>query len=130
MNINLTDIRQRWNKAKLKKSSVFWIVIGAIILTMYLGFSQAGWVTAGNALRMAEDASEDAVIARLAPICVTQFGQDLESDQRLAEFKELTSSSRRATYVKDQGWATMPGEATPDNKVASECAQQLMLIGE
>jgi hypothetical protein len=130
MKTKLAEIRQRWDKAKLKKSSVFWIVIGAIILTMYLGFSQAGWVTAGNALRMAEDASEDAVIARLAPICVTQFGQDLESDQRLAEFKELTSSSRRATYVKDQGWATMPGESTPDNKVASECAQLLMLIGE
>lgn len=130
MKTKLAEIRQRWDKAKLKKSSVFWIVIGAIILTMYLGFSQAGWVTAGNASRMAEDASEDAVIARLAPICVTQFGQDLESDQRLAEFKELTSSSRRSTYVKDQGWATMPGESTPDNKVASECAQQLMLIGE
>lgn len=130
MKINLTDIRQKWNKAKLKKSSVFWIVIGAIILTIYLGFSQAGWVTSGNAVLMAEDASEDAIIARLAPICITQFDQDLESDQKLAEFKELTSSSQRATYVKDQGWATMPGESTPDNKVASECAQQLMLIGE
>ncbi len=130
MKTSLADFRQRWNKTKLKKSHVFWIVIGAIILTMYLGFSQAGWVTAGNALRMVEDASEDAVIARLAPICVTQFGQDLESDLRLAELKELTSSSRRATYVKDQGWATMPGEAAPDDMVARECAQQLMLIGE
>ncbi len=130
MKTKLAEIRQRWDEAKLNKSSVFWIVIGAIILTMYLGFSQAGWVTAGNALRMAEDASEDAVIARLTPICVSQFGQDLESDQRLVEFKELTSFSQRSTYVKDQGWATMPGESTPDNKVASECAQQLMLIGE
>ena len=130
MKINLTDIRQRWNKAKLKKSTVFWIVTGAIILTMYLGFSQAGWVTSGNAVRIAEDASKDAVIARLAPICVTQFGQDIESDQRLAEFKELTSSSRRTTFVKDQGWATMPGETAPDDKVARECAEQLMLIGE
>jgi len=128
--INFADIRQRWNKAKLTKSTVFWIVIGAIILTMYLGFSQAGWVTGGNALRLAEDASEDAVIARLAPICVVQFGQDVESDQRLAEFKDLSSSSRRATYVKDQGWATMPGETAPDDKVARECAQQLMLIDE
>jgi len=130
MKTKLAEIRQRWHTAKATKSTVFWIAIGAMILTMYLGFSQAGWVTGGNALLLAEDASEDAVIARLAPICVTQFDRDLESDQKLAELKEFTTSSRRASFVKDQGWATMPGESTPDNKVATECAKQLMLIGE
>jgi hypothetical protein len=32
--------------------------------------------------------------------------------------------------VKEQGWATMPGETDPDNRVASACTKQLMLIGE
>ena len=130
MDMNLADIRQRWNNARLSKAAVFWIVIGAIILTIGFGFSQAGWVTENSALRLAERASESAVTERLAPICMAQFEQDLESDQKLAEFKELTTTTQRFTFVKDQGWATMPGEADPDNKVAAECAQQMLLIGE
>ncbi len=130
MNINLANIRQRWSKTKPTKKATFWIAVGAIILTMYLGFSQAGWVTGGNALRLAESTSQDAVVERLTPICVTQFNQDSQKDQKLEELKLITNSSRRTTYVKDQGWATMPGEAKPDNKVAAECAKQLMLIGE
>ena len=130
MDMNLADIRQRWHNARLSKAAVFWIVIGAIILTINLGFSQAGWVTENTALQLAERASESAVTERLAPICMAQFEQDLESDQKLTEFKELTTTTQRSTFVKEQGWATMPGEADPDNKVASECAQQIRLIGE
>ena len=130
MDMNLADIRQRWNNARLSKAAVFWIVIGAIILTIGFGFSQAGWVTENSALRLAERASESAVTERLAPICMAQFEQDFESDQKLVEFKELTTTTQRSTFVKEQGWATMPGETDPDNKVASECAQQIRLIGE
>ena len=130
MDMNLADIRQRWNNATATKSTVFWFVIGAIILTIYLGFSQAGWITENTALRLAERASEGAVTERLIPICMAQFDQDLEKDQKLAEFKELTTTTQRSTFVKDQGWATMPGEPAPDNKVASECAQQIRLISE
>ncbi|KAA3661595.1 MAG: hypothetical protein DWQ04_15905 [Chloroflexi bacterium] len=130
MDINLKDIRQRWNKAKLTKTAAFWVAVGAILLTMYLGFAQAGWVTGGTALQLAERTSEEAVVARLAPICVAQFDQSLERDQKLAELKEVNTSSQRTTFVKDQGWATMPGETAPDDKVARECADQINLIGE
>lgn len=130
MQANIANIRQKWNKAKLTKSAAFWIAIGAIILAVFLGFSQGGWVTGGTALQMADKASQDAVAARLTPICVAQFNQDLEKDQKLEDLKGIASSSGRVTYVKEQGWATMPGEAAPDNKIASECARQLILIGE
>jgi hypothetical protein len=129
MKINLVDIRQRWDKAKLTKSTAFWIAVGAIILTMYIGFSRGGWVTSGTASQMAAIASQSAVVNRLAPICVAQFNQDSQKDQKLVELKTLTSSNQRTKYVEDQGWATMPGEVNPDNKVATECAKQLMLIG-
>jgi hypothetical protein len=33
-------------------------------------------------------------------------------------------------YLKEQGWATMSGEAAPDNRVATECANRLMLLDE
>lgn len=126
----LTNMGRSWNKAKLTKATTFWIAIGAIVLVLYLGFARGGWVTDSTAQQRAETSAQGAVVARLVPICVAQFNQDAERDQKLTEFKALTTSSRRATFVKDQGWATMPGENGPDNRVATECANQIMLIGE
>jgi len=130
MKIKLAAIRQRWDKAKLTKLATFWVVISAIILTLFLGFNQGGWMTGGTALQMAENTSQAAVVSRLAPICVAQFNQDSQRNQKLEELKAASSSYQRAAYVKDQGWATMPGETTPDTRVATECASRLMLIGE
>lgn len=130
MQANIANIRQRWAKARLTKWAAFWVAIGAIILTLFFGFSRGGWMTGGSAQRMAENASQSAVVARLAPICVLQFNQDPQKDQKLVELKELISSYQRSQYIKDQGWATMPGEANPDNQVAAECAQRIMLQNE
>jgi hypothetical protein len=124
--VNLADIRQRWTNAKLKKANVFWIVLGAVILTIYVGFSRAGWVTSATASQMAETTSKDAVVERLAPICVAQANQDSLKAQKLEELKGLTTTSKRANFIKDQGWAIMPGENASDNKVVAECARQLM----
>jgi len=130
MQTKLANIRQRWDKAKQTKSATFWIAVGAIIITLYLGFSRGGWMLGSSAQTMADRAAVDAVVERLAPICVAQFNQDPPNVQKLAELQVLTTSTQRTTYVKDQGWATMPGEAAPDNRVATECARQLMLIDQ
>jgi hypothetical protein len=126
---NLTDIGQRWSNAKQTKTRTFWIAIGAVVLALYLGFAQGGWVTGGTAGRMAETSAEGAVVERLTPICVAQFNADTQGALKLEELKAL-SSFQRSNYVSDQGWATMPGEAKPDRKVATACAKQLVLIGE
>ncbi len=130
MQTKLSNIRQRWDKAKQSKSTTFWIAVGAIIITLYFGFSRGGWTLGSSAQTMADRAAEDAVVERLAPICVAQFNQDPLNAQKLAELQVLTTPTQRTTYVKDQGWATMPGEAAPDNRVATECARQLMLIDQ
>ena len=130
MQANIANIRQRWAQKKLTKMEAFWVAIGAIILTLFLGFSRGGWMTGGAAQQMADSASQSAVVERLAPICVAQFNQDPQKDQKLEELKEITISSRRTTYVKEQGWATMSGEAAPDNRVATECANRLLLLDE
>ena len=98
--------------------------IGAIVLLIVI-FS-AGWVTtSGSAQNKAEEMAEEAVVDRLAPICVVQFLQDPEKDKKLKELKD-TSSWQRGDYVIKQGWATMPGEKEPDSKVADECARRLV----
>lgn len=129
MQATLTDIRQRWSSAKPTKTITFWIAVGAIVLTVVLGFTRGGWTTGETATKMAETAAQSAVVARLAPICVAQSNADSQQAVKLEELNAL-SSFNRATFVEEQGWATMPGETAPDKRVARECARQIMLINE
>jgi hypothetical protein len=103
--------------------------MGAIVLTMIVGFSWGGWVTGGTAQKMGETMAQDAVVQRLAPICVLQFKQDPEKAQKFIEFNE-TRNYQRDDYVKEQGWATMPGEDQPDSKVADACAKLLVEVNQ
>jgi len=121
------SFKKWWSQARPTKTVVFWSWIASIILTMIVGFAWGGWVTRATARTMAEDMAEDAVVDRLAPICVAQFNQDPGKDQKLEELRKASGYQRR-TYVQDQGWATVPGEEGPDREVADECARLLMLI--
>ena len=96
-------------------------------VTMIIGFTWGGWVTGGTARSMAATIGEEAVVKRLAPMCVVQFKHDQRKDQKLKGLKEI-GTYEKADYVKKQGWATMPGEPEPDAKVADECVKLLMLI--
>lgn len=118
-------MRQRWGAAQASKTAVFWFLAAAIVLTMIIGFTWGGWVTAGSAQATANTTAGEAVITRLAPICVAQFNQDPLKDERFAELQAM-SSYQRGAFVREQGWATMPGEDGPDRKVADACARLLM----
>ena len=102
-----------------------WGLVVSAVLTMIIGFAFGGWVTGGTAQEMAKEMADEAVIDRLAPICVVQFNQDPEKDRKLKELKEKSSWDRK-DYVEKQGWATMPGEKEPDSNVADECARRLV----
>ena len=121
--------RQRWDKVRPTKWVLVWFCLGSVIGALIVGFTWGGWVTGGSARGMAVRSGKDAVVQRLAPICVYQFNQDPEKDQKLTELKEM-SVYQRDDYVEEQGWATMPGEEEPDSKVAGECAKLLMQIGQ
>ena len=106
------------------KPFVWGIVVGAIVLAIVI-FS-AGWVvTKGKAEQMAKQA----VVDKLASICVAQFLQDPNKEERLKELK-ATDSWERDSYVEKGGWATMPGEDSPDSMVADECAKRLSELGQ
>ena len=111
-------------KKEYIKPFVWGMVVGAIVLLIVI-FS-AGWVvTSGSAKAKAEEMAKDAVVNRLAPICVEQYLQDPKKEERLKELKNI-DSWKRGEYVQKQGWATMPGEKEPDSKVADECARRLV----
>ncbi len=114
-----------WEKIK----TGLWGAIGGAIALAIVGFAWGGWETGGAAKEMAGKAAEDAVVARLAPICVEQFSQGSEKDLKLKELKEK-AYYERGDYVEEQGWATMLGEKEPDGKVAEKCADILMQLGQ
>jgi len=116
---------QRWRDSRPTKTAVAWACVGSIVATMIVGFTWGGWVTGGTARAMAAGISEDAVVRRLAPMCVVRFKQDVQKVQKLKGLKD-TTSYEQADYVKKQGWATMPGEPEPDAKVADECVKLLI----
>ena len=123
------SVRQRWDEARPTKTVVFWSWLGSVVLTMIIGFAWGGWVTGGTAQKMAEKMADDAVVKRLAPICVVQFTRDPGKDQKLKELKEV-GSYQAGEYVEKQGWATMPGEEKPDSAVASMCSTLLLLVSK
>ena len=82
-----------------------------------------------TAQEKAEEMAENAVVARLAPICVEQFKKDSEKDQKLIGLKK-EDSWKRNDYVEKQGWATMPGEKKPDSTVAGKCAEMIVQLGQ
>ena len=114
-----------WEKIK----TALWCAVGGGIVLAIIGFAWVGWVTGGSAQQMAEELAQNAVVARLATICVEQFKQDSEKDQKLKKLKE-TSSWERNDYVGKQGWATMPGEKESDSTVAGKCAELLVELGQ
>jgi hypothetical protein len=70
---------ERWNKIRPTKTVVFGIVVVAMVLTMIVGFNWGGWVTGSTAQKM----TNDTITQRLSLICVGQFGQDPQKDQKL-----------------------------------------------
>ncbi len=112
-----------WEKVKLG----LWGAAGGAAVLAVIGFAWGGWVTGSTAEQMAAEASRTAVVDRLAPICVEQSNRDPEKDQKLKELKEI-DSWKRGDYVRNQGWATMPGEKDPDSTVSTKCADLLSQV--
>ncbi len=110
-----------WEKIKLG----FWSAVGGAIVLAIIGFNWGGWVTGSKAHKMAQDMTDQALISRLAPLCVAQFQHDPEKTQKLEALK-TTNSWQRSDYVKKQGWATIAGDKEPDSQVAVECTNRIL----
>lgn len=98
-----------------------WGAAGGAVLMAIVGFTWGGWVTAGTAERTAEQRASSAVVAALAPICVSQFQLSADATAKQEELKKVGLYDRNS-FVEKAGWATMPGSNSPDTKVAKACA--------
>jgi hypothetical protein len=97
--------------------------VGAAALAI-VGFGWGGWVSGATAERMAATSAEEATIAALTPICVNKFRTSPKARASLAALKD-TKSWEQADYVREGGWATMPGASEPSRELAAACAEEL-----
>ena len=84
-------------------------------------------MTANAAQDTAKTMAKEAVIERLAPICVEHFNADPENALKLDELAGMTSSSG-TRFIQDGGWATISGNEKPDRKVADACSKLLLAM--
>jgi len=98
---------------------------GAITLAV-VGFNWGGWASGGTAEKQAAERANQAIVASLVPICVSQFQRGPEAGGRLAALRK-TEGWEQGEFVSKGGWATMPGTpaAEPNSEVARACAEAL-----
>jgi hypothetical protein len=116
----MTAFGKSWSQARPTKSFAFWFTVTAVVVTLVAGFTWGGWMTRGTA----QAAANDAVVKRLASICVATAREDPATNAKLKVMRD-SGTWERADYVRKQGWATMPGDKEPDHGVAEVCAGQL-----
>jgi hypothetical protein len=97
-------------------------VIGAVGISV-VGFASFGWTLGATAERMAQERSQTAVVAVLAPICVEKFQHQADASAKLVELQKVSSWDRRS--IIEKGWATMPGNDSPNSAVVTACAERL-----
>ena len=106
------------------KPLVWGIISGAIGLLIVVFWT--GWVvTNSTAEAQGKKLAKEAVLEQLVPICVEQYLQDSNKVERFAELKEK-AYYQKDDYVKEIGWATMPGAKSPVRGVADKCAKQII----
>jgi hypothetical protein len=103
------------NQGKIKYGT--WGLIFGAVIAMIIGFSWGGWTTAATTQRM----TEDAVLASQAAICVAQFQQQPNYEEKLKELGAL-DSWKRAEFIEKGGWDKMPGQKKASILVSRECA--------
>ena len=109
------------------KGMLFWAVAAGAIATIVVGFAWGGWVTGGNAKRMAEAAAAGAHDTLVAAICVDQFQAGGDARAQLAALKLLQGYSR-SSFIEKGGWAAMPDKSTASRAATSLCADQLVAL--
>ncbi|WP_137113958.1 hypothetical protein [Mesorhizobium sp. GR13] len=119
------SLSQRWGNYQPSKAMLVWACIAAAIATIVVGFAWGGWVTGGTSQTMAKAAGDTARGELASAICVERFNAAPDAVAKLAEFKAIPDSFKKRQFVEAGGWATMPGQTSPDRLGAQTCATAL-----
>ncbi|KSV66991.1 hypothetical protein N183_32575 [Sinorhizobium sp. Sb3] len=118
-----------WSEYQPTKKVWFWSTVGASLLTMILGFTFGGWMTAGGASVMADQAVRMARAELISNICVHNFVSAANAAENLKELKSK-SSWERDDFITNGGWASVDGLVSPVPNAADVCAKALIDLKE
>jgi hypothetical protein len=104
------------------KYGVWGLILGAVI-AMIVGFGWGGWTSYGTTQKM----TQAAVLESHAAICIAQFVQQPDYEEKLKAF-EAYSSWQKAEFVEKGGWDKMPGQDKAGAAVAHACAEGIALL--
>jgi hypothetical protein len=111
----------------LQGDSLTRLVQGAVagaVATMVVGFAWGGWSLASSAEKLANQKSELAVIAALAPVCADRFRALPDADAKKAALTKVESWKRREEFPKEL--VTLPGESYPSSALVDACYNLLL----
>lgn len=114
----------KWNDFQPSKTTWFWSCVGAVVVTMVVGFTVGGWVTGGTASQMADSARDQGRMQLAADVCVAKFRSSEGYATALASLKKENSWSRD-DFVSAGGWVTLTGMDDPVTGAARLCADTL-----
>ena len=82
--------------------------VGAVA-TMIIGFNWGGWSLGSTADKMANEKSDLAVVAALAPVCADKFRALPDAEAKKVALSKVDSWKRADEFPKEL--ITLPGEA-------------------
>jgi hypothetical protein len=119
------SIARRWEDYQPAKSTLAWACAATAVATIVIGFSWGGWVTGGTSQTLATAAGDTARGELASIICVDRFKAAPDSAAKLVEFQAIPDNYKKRLFVEAGGWATMPGQTSPDRRAAEGCAVAL-----
>jgi hypothetical protein len=117
-------LSERFDEYQPSKTLWFWSLIGAVVLTMIVGFTAGGWTLGGTASEMAKTSAIKARAELVANLCVEKFITASDASQNLAKLKD-TSSYQRDGFISDGGWVKLAGMKKDTPGAADLCADKL-----
>jgi ATP-dependent phosphoenolpyruvate carboxykinase len=121
------SFKTRFAEYKASKTTLFWTILGTSGLTMIVGFSGLGWVTAPAAEKMAQDAVDEVRLEFTIAACMQEFFYSENPVAAQAELKDI-QSYKREKQVMDNGWiiSELAGNKTVEKKAARACVAEIL----
>ena len=96
---------------------------GAVAMVV-VGFGWGGWSLGSTANKMANEQSERAVIAALAPVCADKFRALPDAAAKTVALSKEDSWKRSEEFPKE--FVTLPGETYPSSALVYACTTLLL----
>ncbi len=122
-----SSLSSRWLRFRPTKTALFWTNLGTLVLTMAIGFTAGGWMTARGAGTMASDAVYEVRSHLAANLCVERFSAAENAESALATFR-ATGPWEQRDVVRHGGWTKIGGIGDAGENAISLCAERLRTL--